>query len=69
VASDVEDYAALYFSSSDVGERLRAVKRLAALAARHRGNVEIARVLEAAEADNNAVVSVQARNASARGRF
>lgn len=66
--SDIEDYAALYFSSSDVGERLRAVKRLTALAARHKGNVEIARVLKAAEADNNAIVSAQARSASARGR-
>lgn len=67
--SDVEDYAALYFSSSDVGERLRAVKRLAALAARHKGNAEIARVLKAAEADNNAIVSAQARGVSARGRL
>ena len=63
--SDVEDYAALYSSSPDAGERLRAVKRLAALAARPERVPEIARILEAARSDHEAVVAAQARQAVA----
>ena len=60
--SDIDDYAALYFSSSDVGERLRAVKRLAALAVPGRREAVIDRVLEAARADRHGGVSALARD-------